>query len=99
MGRTSAEGNDAETVIANVDDGRLPPGLPSSPSALWSVQPRPDKPPSADIMDVVSAITSGDNPKSTMQQALEAMALIRSVYAASTLSRPVLFADVSDGEI
>ena len=32
-----------------------------------------------------------------MQQAFEAMALIRSVYLASTLGRPVLFADVLAG--
>lgn len=33
-----------------------------------------------------------------MQQAFEAMALIRSVYIASTLRRPVLFDDVLTGK-
>ena len=49
-------------------------------------------------MDVVSADHLRGQPEATMQQALEAMALIRSVYAASTLGRPVLFADVLTGK-
>jgi len=97
MGLTSAEGNNAGTVIVNADEGdyRLGFPLPPAPSGQYSLDPTSHH---RQYMDVVSAIASGGQPQVTMQQAFEAMALIRSVYVASTLRRPVLFVDVLTGK-
>ncbi len=96
MGLVSAEGNDAASVLAKVVESnyRLGFALPSAPSGQYGLDPASHH---QQYMDVVSAITSGGQPRVTMQQAFEAIALIRSVYVASTLRRPVLFADVLTG--
>lgn len=96
MGLTSDEGNNAASVLADVNDRdyRLGFDLPPAPSGQYSLDPTSHH---RQYMDVVDAITSGRQPRVTMQQAFEAMALIRSVYIASTLRRPVLFDDVLTG--
>ncbi|MET0884864.1 MAG: Gfo/Idh/MocA family oxidoreductase [Mycetocola sp.] len=96
MGLTSAEGNNAARVLADVVDRdyRLGFALPPAPAGQYSLDPTSHQ---RQYVDVVNAITSGVQPQVTMQHALEAMALIRSVYVASTLGRPVLFDDVVKG--
>ena len=97
MGLTSAEGNNAATMLANADEGdyRLGLALPPAPSGQYSLDPGSHH---RQYMDVVKAITSGGQPKVTLQQAFEAMAAIRSVYIAATLRSPVLFNDVLAGK-
>lgn len=97
MGLTSAEGNNAANMLAHAEEGdyRLGFILPPAPSGQYSLDPTSHQ---RQYMDVVRAITSGGQPQVTMQEALEAMALIRSVYVAATLHRPVLFDDVLSGQ-
>ncbi len=97
MGLTSAKGNNAATMLANAADSgyRLGFDLPPAPSGQYGLDPTSHH---RQYLDVVSAITTGGQPKVTVQQAFEAMALIRAVYVASTLGRPVLFADVLAGK-
>lgn len=96
MGLTSAEGNNAARAIAGVADRdyRLGFALPPAPSGQYSLDPTSHH---RQYMDVVNAITSGGQPQVTLQQAFEAMALVRAVYVASTLQRPVLYDDVLTG--
>ena len=97
MGLTSAEGNTAATVLANVDerDYRLGFALPPAPTGQYNLDPTSHH---RQYMDVVNAISSRGQPKVTLQQAFEAMALIHSIYVASTLRRSVLFDDVLTGK-
>ncbi|MBG6218673.1 putative dehydrogenase [Arthrobacter sp. CAN_A6] len=97
MGLTSVEGNNAASMLANVDEPvyRLGFDLPPAPPGQYSLDPTSHH---RQYVDVVNAITSGRQPQVTMQQAFEAMALIRSVYVASTLQRSVLFDDVLTGK-
>lgn len=97
MGLTSAEGNDAATMLSRADEGdyRLGFALPAAAAGRYSLDPASHH---RQYLDVIDAITSGRQPHVTLQHALEAMALIRAVYVASTLRRPVLFDDVLTGE-
>lgn len=97
MGLTSAEGNNAARVLANVAEPTYHLGfaLPPATRGQYNLDPSSHY---RQYVDVVNAITSGRQPQATLQHALEAMALIRSVYVASTLRRPVLFDDVVTGK-
>ncbi len=47
--------------------------------------------------DILGAIANGGRPAITVQDAIDALATVRSVYIASTLQRPVKFIDVLEG--
>ena len=47
--------------------------------------------------DILGAIANGGRPSITVQDAIDALATVRSVYIASTLQRPVKFIDVLEG--
>lgn len=97
MGLTSAEGNNAAAVLANVHarEYRLGFPLPPAPAGQYSLDPTSHH---RQYLDVINAIRSGGQAHVTLQHAFEAMALIRSVYVACALGRPVLFADVLTGK-
>ncbi|WP_329666845.1 Gfo/Idh/MocA family oxidoreductase [Microbacterium sp.] len=95
MGLTSAEGNTAARMLADAERGyRLGFALPPAPAGQYSLDPASHH---LQYMDVVKAITSRTQPRVTIQHAYDAMALIRSIYVASTLQRPVQFSDVVAG--
>ncbi|MET0885395.1 MAG: Gfo/Idh/MocA family oxidoreductase [Mycetocola sp.] len=96
MGLTSAQGNTAQSMLAGVRERtyRLGFDLPPAPAGQYSLDPTSHH---LQYMDVVDAITSGTQPQVTVQHAYEAMAVIRSIYLASTLHTPVQFADVATG--
>ena len=96
MGLRSSGGNKAASVLANVatDEYRLGFSLPPAPSGQYSLDPTSHH---RQYLDVLEAITTGAQPEVTVQQAFEALVLIRSVYVASALGRPVRFADVLAG--
>jgi predicted dehydrogenase len=96
MGLTSAEGNTAERVLADRGERscRLGFDLPPAPAGQYSLDPTSHH---LQYLDVVNAITSGTQPQVTIQHAYDAMAVIRSIYVASTLHEPVQFADVAAG--
>lgn len=96
MGLTTAEGNRIATVLPYEleREHRLGFALPPAPAGQYSLDPTSHQ---RQYADVVDAITSGTQPSVTVQQAFEAMALIRSVYVASALGRLVLFDDVVSG--
>ncbi len=48
--------------------------------------------------DVLDAIATGRSPGVRVEDALQALALVRAVYVSATLGRPVLMADVLAGE-
>jgi UDP-N-acetyl-2-amino-2-deoxyglucuronate dehydrogenase len=96
MGLTTDDGNRIASVLAHETEGehRLGFGLPPAPAGQYSLDPTSHQ---RQYADVVNAITSGTQPTVTVQHAFEAMALVRSVYVASTLGRAVLFDDVVNG--
>jgi predicted dehydrogenase len=96
MGLTSAEGNMAQSVLADRGERpyRLGFDLPPAAAGQYILDPRSHH---LQYMDVVKAITSGTQPAVTIQHAYDAMAVIRSIYVASTLRKPVQFADVAAG--
>lgn len=96
MGLTSAEGNRAQSVLAERNDTpyRLGFDLPSTPPGQYGLDPTSHH---LQYRDVVNAITTGTQPAVTVQNAYDAMALIRAIYVASALHRPVQFADVAAG--
>lgn len=97
MGLTSAEGNQAGTML--VDNGERKPRLgfelPPAPAGQYSLDPASHH---RQYRDVVNAITSGNQPAVTLQHAYDAMALIRSIYVSSTLRKPVQFDEVAAGD-
>ncbi|MDQ4213705.1 Gfo/Idh/MocA family oxidoreductase [Microbacterium capsulatum] len=96
MGLTSAEGNTARRVLAEMGERtyRLGFDLPPAPAGQYSLDPMSHH---LQYMDVVNAITTGTQPAVTVQHAYDAMTAIRSIYVASTLHKPVRFADVAAG--
>jgi predicted dehydrogenase len=48
-------------------------------------------------VDVVDAIRTGRAPGVTVDDAIEALAVVRAIYASATLGRPVLFDEVLNG--
>ena len=96
MGLTSAEGNRAESMLA--DSGQRPSrlgfDLPPAPAGQYSLDPTSHQ---LQYMELVNAITSGTQPAVTIQHAYDAMAVIRAIYVASTLHKSVRFADVATG--
>jgi predicted dehydrogenase len=48
-------------------------------------------------VDLVDAIRTGRAPGVTVDDAIEALAVVRAIYASATLGRPVLFDDVLSG--
>ncbi|WP_367820421.1 MULTISPECIES: Gfo/Idh/MocA family protein [unclassified Microbacterium] len=96
MGLTSAEGNTAQSVLVDIREQtyRLGFDLPPAPPGQYSLDPTSHH---LQYMDVVNAITSGTQPAVTIQHAYDAMAVIRSIYVASALHKPVQFADVAAG--
>ncbi|ADB32549.1 oxidoreductase domain protein [Kribbella flavida DSM 17836] len=51
----------------------------------------------AQYADIFDAIGNGEQPGITVHDAIDALATVRAVYVASTLQRPVKFADVLEG--
>lgn len=96
MGLTSAAGNMAQRVLADRGERnhRLGFDLPPAPAGQYSLDPASHH---LQYMDVMNAITSGTQPQVTIQHAYDAMAVIRSIYVASTLRKHVQFADVAAG--
>ncbi|MFF2486210.1 Gfo/Idh/MocA family protein [Microbacterium sp. NPDC058062] len=96
MGLTSAEGNTAQSMLTNRGERihRLGFDLPPAPAGQYSLDPTSHQ---LQYMNVVHAITSGTQPQVTIQHAYDAMVVVRSVYVAATLNKPVQFADVAAG--
>lgn len=96
MGLTSAQGNTAQSVLADRVEPlyRLGFDLPPAPAGQYNLDPTSHH---LQYLDVVNAITSGTQPEVTILHAYDAMAVIRSIYVASTLQKTVQFADVAAG--
>jgi UDP-N-acetyl-2-amino-2-deoxyglucuronate dehydrogenase len=96
MGLTSAEGNMAPRMLADRAERtyRLGFDLPPAPAGQYSLDPTSHH---LQYRDVVNAIMSGTQPAVTVQHAFDAMAVIRSIYVASTLHASVRFSDVASG--
>lgn len=96
MGLTSAEGNTAPSVFTDLGERtyRLGFDIPPAPAGQYRLDPTSHH---LQYMDVVNAITSGTQPQVTIQHAYDAMVVVRSIYVAAALHKPVQFADVAAG--
>lgn len=96
MGLTAAEGDTAQSMLSSVPDRtyRLGFDLPPAPTGQYSLDPTSHH---LQYQNVVEAIQSGGQPAVTVQHAYDAMTLIRAIYIAATLRKPVLFSDVAAG--
>jgi predicted dehydrogenase len=96
MGLLVAEGNTASAALAGVETPTIRLGLelPPAPAGQYSLDPTSHH---LQYLDVLNAITTGTTPRVTVQDAFDALSLIRAVYVSSTLDKPVLFDEVVTG--
>jgi predicted dehydrogenase len=87
MGLSFPAGNDVDSVLPRRNEAVVKP-------AQYQLDPTSHR---AQYVDVLQAISEGREPTVTLEDAFHALALIKAVYVAEALRRPVAFDDVVAG--